>query len=81
MKLHSIITLLLFSSLLIACDNDLPYAPDADTEGHTAASTATIAANKAVLDQLDFTDRQDFEDARRGLIARSTFFYLRSRSR
>ncbi|CAN7669232.1 putative alkyl/aryl-sulfatase YjcS [compost metagenome] len=33
-------------------------------------TAATIAANRAVLNQLPFKDRQDFEDAQRGLIAR-----------
>jgi alkyl sulfatase BDS1-like metallo-beta-lactamase superfamily hydrolase len=33
-----------------------------------AATAATIAANKAVQDYLNFADKQDFEDAKRGLI-------------
>jgi alkyl sulfatase BDS1-like metallo-beta-lactamase superfamily hydrolase len=55
--------------LLTACDRQLPYAPDADANGHTAPTAATIAANSAVLEALDFSNEQDFEDARRGLIA------------
>lgn len=34
-----------------------------------AASPATAAANQAVLKQLPFDDRADYEDARRGLVA------------
>jgi alkyl sulfatase BDS1-like metallo-beta-lactamase superfamily hydrolase len=34
------------------------------------ATEATRAANRAVQERLDFENRQDFEDARRGLIAR-----------
>lgn len=34
------------------------------------ATEATKRANAALLEQLDFDDRQDFEDAERGLIAR-----------
>lgn len=33
------------------------------------ATMATREANKAMLKDLDFTDRQDFEDARRGFVA------------
>jgi alkyl sulfatase BDS1-like metallo-beta-lactamase superfamily hydrolase len=55
--------------LLTACDKQLPYAPDADSNGHTAPTAATIAANNAVLEALDFSTTQDFEDAKRGLIA------------
>ncbi|MGE3905661.1 MAG: MBL fold metallo-hydrolase, partial [Reyranellaceae bacterium] len=33
------------------------------------AEPATEAANRAVLDQLPFEDRQDYEDSRRGLVA------------
>ena len=66
---------LLFTALTLpcllatACGKSLPYDPDADSKGHTAPTGATIEANAAVLDQLDFSDRQDFEDAGRGLIA------------
>jgi len=61
---------LLFSSilgvtLLSACSDkgSDPIAVD------SAATPATIAANKAVYDQLDFTDNTAFEEAMRGLIA------------
>lgn len=59
---------LLLSLMLVAC-NKVPTADDADEHGHTAATEATRAANAAVLKELDFNDRQDFEDAKRGLIA------------
>ena len=35
----------------------------------TAATEHTIHANEAVKTELDFNDRQDFEDASRGFIA------------
>ena len=35
----------------------------------TAATEHTIRANEAVKTELDFNDRQDFEDASRGFIA------------
>lgn len=44
-------------------------AQQARSEGKPASAT-TIEANRAVLDHLPFQDRQDFEDARRGLLSR-----------
>jgi alkyl sulfatase BDS1-like metallo-beta-lactamase superfamily hydrolase len=41
-------------------------APGGDGTGSKPATEATIAANQSVLDQLQFEDRQDFEDASRG---------------
>jgi len=38
------------------------------TDESKPATAATIAANKALADYLNFADKQDFEDARRGLI-------------
>jgi len=55
--------------LLSACEKKLPYAPDADSNGHTAPTSATLELNAAVQNTLDFSNRQDFEDANRGLIA------------
>ena len=46
-----------------------PQALASGHSGFTAPSTFTTAANQAVLEQLPFADRQDFEDAQRGLIA------------
>lgn len=54
---------------LAACGQS-PQEAGADAQGHSAATTATREANAKVLDELDFTDRQDFVDAERGLIAR-----------
>ena len=65
------------SSLLAACDSDStngssngsPSALGTDNKPKPATE-ATKAANKKVLDSLPFNDRSDFEDAKRGLIAR-----------
>ncbi|PKG76126.1 alkyl/aryl-sulfatase [Shewanella sp. GutCb] len=43
---------------------------NADDFGFTPASTHTIDANNAVLAELPFANKQDFEDAKRGFIAR-----------
>jgi alkyl sulfatase BDS1-like metallo-beta-lactamase superfamily hydrolase len=61
--------LLLACSTFTACDRGTGDDPGADAKGHTAPTEATIAANAAVWDQLDFSDQQDFKDASRGLIA------------
>ncbi len=61
--------IIVFGLLLTGCEKKLPYEPDADSNGHTAPTAATVAANAAVLEALDFSNRQDFEDANRGLIA------------
>ena len=58
-----------FGLFLTACEKQLPYDPDVDSNGHTAPTAATVAANAAVLEALDFSNQQDFEDANRGLIA------------
>jgi alkyl sulfatase BDS1-like metallo-beta-lactamase superfamily hydrolase len=55
--------------LAVSCDKPLPRDSSADEYGFTAPTAATIAANRAVQEALDFSDRQDFEDAARGLIA------------
>ena len=61
--------LTLLALLIASCDKPIPHEPDADANGHTAPTAATIASNRAVLDSLDFTDERDFEDAMRGLVA------------
>jgi alkyl sulfatase BDS1-like metallo-beta-lactamase superfamily hydrolase len=66
----TVLMFLVLTTLVAAsCSDQLPPDPDADGDGHTAPTEATIAANRAVLEALDFTDRQDFEDATKGLIA------------
>jgi len=42
----------------------------ADAQGHTDPTQFTIEANKRVLEELPFENREDFEQANRGLIAR-----------
>ncbi len=57
---------------LAACDSPSSQSgggTDVDTHGNVAASDATTAANAAVAEALPIADQQDFEDARRGLIA------------
>ena len=60
--------LLLSAGLLLrACgqsDNQISVSSD-----ERAATATTIAANRQVAEQLNLNDQQDFNDARRGLIA------------
>jgi alkyl sulfatase BDS1-like metallo-beta-lactamase superfamily hydrolase len=67
-----IISLLLSAGLitaLSACDSNPQFEQGADAQGHTAPTAVTIAANKAVLNNRPFSNRDDFENAKRGLIA------------
>ncbi len=54
--------------MLASCERKTPGL-EADNNGHTKPTAATVRANNAVRDQLDFSNQQDFEDATRGLIA------------
>jgi alkyl sulfatase BDS1-like metallo-beta-lactamase superfamily hydrolase len=59
-------------AFLNACSDDeapLPIAADADAYGSTPATQITRDLNQQVLQQLPFSDRRDFEEAGRGLIA------------
>lgn len=58
-----------WQSLALACAL-LPLAAAAQDGQPQAATEATAQANAAWLERLPFADRQDFEDARRGLVAR-----------
>ncbi len=72
-----LVALALTSALAIVCAREepppaAPTAADAqapDAQGHTAPTAATAAANAAVAKALALDDPQDFEDARRGLVA------------
>lgn len=71
-NLFATLGLLIAMTLLSACgDNEAPLAveADADEHGNTPATQITADLNQQVLQQLPFSDRQDFEEAQRGLIA------------
>ena len=67
----AIFSILTVSQLSGCSDNHttIPFSENADKNGHTAPTLATIKANKAVLEGLPFENQQDFIDAKRGLIA------------
>src|SRR5262249_20796388 len=67
---------LLTAVLVAACGQQASSPGDSSSSGAQAsdssepkpASSATIAANKALADYLNFSDKQDFEDATKGLV-------------
>lgn len=46
-----------------------PIISNADSTKPMPATNSTIMANKAIYDELNFSDKQDFEDAHKGFIA------------
>jgi len=68
-------------ALAVAC-GEARHAPPAadlepDAQGHVAPSAATRAANEAVARALPLGDPQDFEDAKRGLVASESALVVR----
>lgn len=59
--------LLIGLTALYGCE--AKYNADVDANGNTAPTAFTLKANAKVLEELPLGDTQDFEDARRGLIA------------
>jgi len=74
--ISGLVFLCLISSGCEKVPSDL--GPDADSQGHSKASEFTVKANAQVLTELPFHDQQDFEDARRGLIASDPEFQVKN---
>jgi alkyl sulfatase BDS1-like metallo-beta-lactamase superfamily hydrolase len=67
-------------SLLAACDHPAPMTAanvDTDAFGSSAATETTANINRQVLKTLRLTDKADFDDASRGLIARPDALTIR----
>lgn len=56
---------------LTGCNAGSGEPGGASESGHTPPTETTRLANSAVLDQLPFANREDFENARRGLVAQA----------
>jgi alkyl sulfatase BDS1-like metallo-beta-lactamase superfamily hydrolase len=69
MKYKSILSLFGAITLLSACSNREAPLADTDEYGSTPATQITTTLNQQVLEELPFSNRQDFEEAQRGLIA------------
>ena len=59
----------LFAIFALTTGCDQPKNSIVTDSAHTGASEFTIASNKTFADNLDLDNQQDFEDARRGMIA------------
>jgi alkyl sulfatase BDS1-like metallo-beta-lactamase superfamily hydrolase len=62
-------TLLTAITAMMLSITAVPFSFAASADAPKDAQPATKLANAAVLNELDFSDRQDFEDAQRGLVA------------
>ena len=69
LKILKLVLVASTAALVVSCDKPVPREPTADEYGFTAPTAATIEANRDVLEALDFSNRQDFENASRGLVA------------
>jgi len=66
---HATLAILLCAGLAAGCGPRQPRSGSPSAPAGTAASAATVAANRKVADSLPLGDMQDFEDTRRGFIA------------
>ncbi len=69
MKEKILILLLISVAIFTGCNGEIPYEPDADTNGHTTPTAITAELNASVLDALPFSDQQSFVECQKGLIA------------
>lgn len=66
-KLFAIPVLIILAAA--SCGHETTHDAGADEQGHTAPTAYTVEANAKVIGTLPLADAQDFDDARRGLIA------------
>ncbi|MDI9244713.1 alkyl sulfatase dimerization domain-containing protein [Marinobacter sp. CHS3-4] len=64
-----ILSLFAMMVLLAGCGSDSGELSGESQSGHSAPTESTRVANEAVLSQRPFSNREDFDHARRGLIA------------
>lgn len=69
MKQMAVILSLILAVMIAGCVKKIPYAPDADAHGHVAPTALTAEMNTKVLEELPFSDQQDFMECKKGLIA------------
>ena len=73
------IALIVVISFLFSCGKTKPdYEPNADEQGHTHPTKITQELNKDVLAKLPFENKQDFEDARKGFIAKESNLIIKN---
>jgi len=66
--MYRIAILISIVCLIEACDSP-SWSPDSNELGHTAPTLATQNANQAFIEKRPFANTQDFDNARKGLIA------------
>lgn len=64
-----IIKTIAIAVLLGACSSEVSQPASSETSMETEVHAATIAANKASVKALDFSDRRDFDRVNKGFIA------------
>ncbi len=64
-----LVFMFLSAVILSGCDSSPEPSSGSSALGHTAATESTRQANQQVLKERPFSNREDFENARRGLIA------------
>lgn len=64
-----LVPLLGLSLAIVGCDAGPEQSNEANPAGHGTPTASTVKANQQVLEQRPFENRDDFENARRGLIA------------
>ncbi|MBI1813979.1 MAG: MBL fold metallo-hydrolase [Deltaproteobacteria bacterium] len=72
MRISSIVISGVALGCLVSCGGPKEQAappPGADAQGHTAPTDKTVEVNAAVAGTLALADQQDFDDAKRGLVA------------
>ncbi len=72
--------LLAMTVLLYNCSTMPEHGEGSDPEGHTPPTQITAKANIRVLEELPFSDRQDFKNATRGLIASDPHLKVKSQA-
>ncbi len=75
MKIRPFIVVFLLCALSLGCASR--YEEDADVMGFTAPTEHTRKLNAAVTNELPLGDRQDFDEAKRGLVAAAPDLLIR----
>lgn len=79
MKTYVLILLIIASLLWYGCGNDkLEYAKDADKNGHISPTKITTEANQKVLNELPFSNTEDFDQATKGFIAKDDALVIKN---
>jgi alkyl sulfatase BDS1-like metallo-beta-lactamase superfamily hydrolase len=76
--LEMLFVILGFLSLLTGCDSQLPFEEGANEQGHTGPTQVTVLSNQSVMGNRPFKNIADFDNARRGLIAKEDSLVIKN---